>query len=216
MTIIDVLFDRNFLALDNISRFNKSTRIKDESVSQHSHWVTTFTYLICESALLEQHSIEAMNFKYKCVSKAIFHDFDEGVGDDVSFDLKYNSFNGDNIRREIDAFVKFKIKEQYEDEGSIGQTVIKSCEEDQENLIYKAVYKLADWLACIKYETQELALGNRNMKIMIDKSISNLSEWTDTLQTCIMMDFGIKALNKQFFDQIKEDTCHLKKRMLNQ
>lgn len=102
--------------LDNIHQWEERDSIIKESVSQHSFKVAAICYFLLkdlEDGLKESGSMDVMDvekefieFKTECLSYAILHDFDEAIiGRDISHVVKYNDFNGDKIRQELDAYV---------------------------------------------------------------------------------------------------------------
>ena len=106
-------FINAIVKLDNIKQWEERDSVVKESVSQHSFKSAAIAVylsrLLCQNA-----SIEAHMFFNECISYALLHDFDEAIlGRDLSHVLKYNAYNGEQIRAVMNDFVDKEIKEKY-------------------------------------------------------------------------------------------------------
>lgn len=153
--------------LDNIKQWQEMDVFKEESVSQHSYKVAVFTRVLLEDIFGNSDNIETLKFKNECVTRAIFHDWDEAlILRDMSHETKYNAYNGKAIRSTLDDFSKFKAYEEF---------VLNSMEErnDTSDMILESVtspcrevekfVKLCDWLALAFYIKREESLGNTSL-----------------------------------------------------
>lgn len=171
---IDVIKSKEFNSLDYINRFNKTRVFKYETVSQHSYWVTMFAVLVLEG--LEDAGM-FRNFrptskwqrKYEVLQACIFHDFDESITGDILFNFKHNDFNGNDVKKSIQAYIKHKMK-MYENNTVIENTLLAGLELSNSDKMIKYIVKLADWLACIKYEWAEIQMGNKDFDAILVRS----------------------------------------------
>src|SRR5690348_11306064 len=97
MEILDFVNDREVSSMDNIVRFGMERVIKSENLSGHSWWVTLFSYLITEK-FCQADTNRKNAILLKVLIKALTHDMDEMFTDDISHAVKYNKFNGDEIK----------------------------------------------------------------------------------------------------------------------
>jgi 5'-deoxynucleotidase YfbR-like HD superfamily hydrolase len=159
MNIFEEIFsDPQYDQLNNLVRWNGLNRNNNESVAHHSFIVAWFSRLIVEELL----PIGFEAFKLEVTTYAIFHDFDEMFSGDITHDVKYNDFNGAEIKRMIDDFCTHSTKQKYD--GSTPSSRIL-----RENLLgeiepsVKSIVKLADWLSMAYYVKKEINLGNKDL-----------------------------------------------------
>ena len=142
-------FLKHLSRLDNVHQWEERDSVIKESVSQHSFKVAAICHFMlneyeksakkfCSPILndwLERYNW--IKFKYECLSYAVLHDFDEAIlGRDISHVVKYNDFNGEEIRKAINNYVNHITKEDFAD-GSIPKPT-------QE---VKYFVKMCDWIA---------------------------------------------------------------------
>ena len=146
--------------LDNIVQWLEQDGFNKESVSEHSFKVAVFTRAILEDIFGNNNDEGVLRFKLDCVTHALHHDFDEAIFlRDISHDIKYNKFNGEEIRHVIDDYVKHKFDEDFGDESTdCYRMMYNSIVEVPMHI--KPVVKLADWLALFYHCKREVALGN--------------------------------------------------------
>lgn len=104
------------ISLDNIYQWEEREKSVRESVSQHSFKVAALAALGLQE--LEEENLSLVGcplwceFKADVLSLAILHDFDEAIiGRDIPHYVKYNKYNGQKIRKEINEYVKWKAEE---------------------------------------------------------------------------------------------------------
>lgn len=186
------VFDERYTKLDTIFRFNGTfTHIK-ESVSQHSFWVSFYTRSICK--LLNYDSKLTLD----CLEYAILHDLSEVFDYDVSFEVKYNSHNGSQIRALLDEFIDYSSKDLliFDD--------IQKFKTKQDYLIIYYTVKVADNLACFKHEHQEILVGNVHMKGKLEKSIVQTEKFCHLLIDSLYKSDKLNKLIVEKFDLIQE------------
>lgn len=183
------LFDRDYLArLDNIKQWLEYDRHQQESVSQHSFKVSVFTMSLLEYLWPSdtQHA-EVWLFKYQTLKLALMHDFDEAIlRRDITHELKYNKYNGGEIRNVLDRFVDRQLTEEFGDESDVVKMFSKK---DEFYDVMHAIVKVADWMALLYFLNRELAIGNRSWPLnLLPYCKDNYHKAVSTLQnTCCMM-----------------------------
>ena len=183
------LFNRDYLArLDNIKQWLEYDRHQQESVSQHSFKVSVFTMSLLEYLWPsdKQHA-EVWLFKYQTLKLALMHDFDEAIlRRDITHELKYNKYNGGEIRNVLDRFVDRQLMEEFGDESDVVKMFSK---EDEFYDVMHAIVKVADWMALLYFLNRELAIGNRSWPLnLLPYCKDNYRKAVSTLQnTCCMM-----------------------------
>lgn len=150
-----ILFLTQFDQLNNMVRWNGFNRITDETVGQHSHVVSWLTALLCEEIFdNDSPKLEAIRF-------AIFHDSNEYITGDVNHNVKYNEFNGTEIKRNLDEFINYFVDNQFPKNNPINRLLNSMLKEEIKPYIKKIV-KLADWMSMYMYLAKEQSLGNKN------------------------------------------------------
>lgn len=183
------LFNRDYLArLDNIKQWLEYDRHQQESVSQHSFKVSVFTMSLLDYLWPSdtQHA-EVWLFKYQTLKLALMHDFDEAIlRRDITHELKYNKYNGGEIRSVLDRFVDRQLTEEFGDESDVVKMFSK---EDKFYDVMHAIVKVADWMALLYFLNRELAIGNRSWPLnLLPYCKDNYRKAVSTLQdTCCMM-----------------------------
>ena len=166
--MIDKIVTRSYLKrLDNIIQWQERDVFNKESVSQHSFKVSVFTRVLLDDVFGDSHDLQVERFKLDCVTHAIFHDWDEAIFlRDVSHSIKYNEFNGQDVRNAIDDYVNHEFSKEFEDLDEQDKVAYKTLQKSIVNVDQrvKIVVKVADWLALLFFCRRELALGNKNFE----------------------------------------------------
>lgn len=157
--MIKKLFKKEWLStFDNIEHFSNYNRIKKESLTSHSYKVTLFSILITEECFLEYSF--TLSEKNEIMLFSIFHDFDEiFLLRDLDHHLKYNSFNGKELRDVLDKFVEHSVNKELIDSPFQKKVSDIICKKDLSDLTKKVV-KLSDWLSMFLYCKVEISMGN--------------------------------------------------------
>jgi 5'-deoxynucleotidase YfbR-like HD superfamily hydrolase len=158
-TIFERLFsDPTFDRLNNLHRWNGIRRLKEESVAHHSYIVTLFARILAETTLVSNDD------RLMVTTRAIFHDWDEIFSGDITHDVKYNDYNGKEIRDAVDAFVRNSMKAKFsEDNGSFSEMLIMGYSVGKLPKYVDSLVKVSDWLSMAFYLKMEVTLGNRSL-----------------------------------------------------
>lgn len=197
-----ILNDPDFDQLNNMIRWNGISRMKDETVAQHSYMVSWFSRIIAEEIF------ESDAIKLKIVSYALFHDFDEMFTGDLLNPLKYNEFNGVEIRNCIDEYLQFKIKNKFSSKSKTDKMFRNLLLKDFPEYVSKVV-KVADWISMYFYLKKEMNLGNtnvikqrefciQNIKISCEDCIESIGK--NYLDTKVNLDVLKEIKNMNFYE----------------
>ena len=149
-----------FYKMKNLVRYNHRVRIKDESVAEHSYYVTLFTLIICDKYNIID------NIKLKCLEKATLHDISEIITSDIPHDVKENS---KVIKDELKRIDKKYIEDNFK--------------EYQYNVdIVDSIISLADAYSVKQYCMVEMNLGNSMMEIIFQDSIERINNHTRDIE----------------------------------
>lgn len=177
------LFNRDYLArLDNIKQWLEYDRHQQESVSQHSFKVSVFTMSLLDyfwPTGTETNTVLA--FKYRTLKLALMHDFDEAIlRRDITHEVKYNAYNGMEIRYALDKFVEHQMADDFGADSEVLQTLSKTGEYYD---ITHAAVKVADWMALLYFLNRELSMGNRSWPLnLLPYCNDNFRKAVTTLQ----------------------------------
>jgi 5'-deoxynucleotidase YfbR-like HD superfamily hydrolase len=184
------LFNRDYLArLDNIKQWLEYDRHQQESVSQHSYKVSVFAMSIMDYFWpTGTENAEVLRFKYQTLKMALMHDFDEAIlRRDITHEVKYNAYNGFEVRMVLDKFVEHQLNEEFGEESDVVKTLSKKWEYYD---VAHAIVKVADWMALLYFLNRELAIGNRSWPLnLLPYCKDNYRKAISTLQdTCVVTD----------------------------
>ena len=184
------LFSRDHLArLDNIKQWLEYDRHQQESVSQHSYKVSVFTMCLLDylwSGGDDNNTVAA--FKYQTLKMALMHDFDEAIlRRDITHELKYNAYNGSELRNVLDEFVAHQVADEFGDDSVVSKTLSKDAPYYD---VAHAIVKVADWMALLYFLKRELAMGNRSWPLnLLPYCKESYRKAVSTLQsTCVSAD----------------------------
>lgn len=184
------LFNRDYLArLDNIKQWLEYDRHQQESVSQHSYKVSVFTMCLLDYLWPgggDNNTVAA--FKYQTLKMALMHDFDEAIlRRDITHELKYNAYNGSELRNVLDEFVAHQVADEFGDDSVVSKTLSKDAPYYD---VAHAIVKVADWMALLYFLKRELAMGNRSWPLnLLPYCKENYRKAVSTLQsTCVSAD----------------------------
>lgn len=184
MSIFEKIFnDPDFDQLNNLSRWNGLSRLKEETVAHHSFMVAWFTRILVEELFKKDLGLE--DLKFEATTYALFHDFDEIFSGDIAHNVKYNKHNGSKIREAVDEFVRFKIEDKFNENDDVDKMFKKYLNKDIDP-ICKNIVKVSDWLSMFFYLKKEVSLGNRNLmsqyeycKVKIKEEVMMLKNYLD-------------------------------------
>lgn len=183
------LFNRDYLArLDNIKQWLEYDRHQQESVSQHSYKVSVFAMSIMDYFWpTGTENVKVLRFKYQTLKMALMHDFDEAIlRRDITHEVKYNAYNGFEVRNVLDRFVEHQLYEEFGEESDVVKTLSKDWEHYD---VAHAIVKVADWMALLYFLNRELAIGNRSWPLnLLPYCKDNYRKAISTLQdTCVVL-----------------------------
>lgn len=163
MKELEAIFNRDYLArLDNIKQWLEYDRHQQESVSQHSFKVSVFTMSLLDYIWpTVDDGRHTLAIKYRTLKMALLHDFDEAIlRRDITHEVKYNDFNGDDIRRVLNKYVDHQMRVEL-DPVREGSEILDTLDENTPSYeLCHAVVKVGDWMALLYFLNREIALGN--------------------------------------------------------
>lgn len=159
-----LLFMENIYGMKLLVRYSNTPRIKDETVAEHSAFVT-----LAVLKLYEKFDFDLQ----KAMIMAVTHDLPETYTSDIPHPVKraFPMLDAALLEAENFAWKRFpKVWKLYNDEMRALETA--------EALIVT----IADVLSCVQYTAQEVALGNAAMHTISQTSIGRINELLDTLR----------------------------------
>lgn len=148
---------RSDYMLKNLIRFNTASRIKDESVAEHSYFVIYYSYILSRKLGFGR------GMTNLCMMKALLHDVAEKEISDVPHNIKekYPEIKEALEKAEIAWYAK--NHKEYLRDGSMYD-------------IIDYVVELADIYSVRQYCLHEISLGNKNMIEILDSSLERIVE----------------------------------------
>ena len=200
--MIDKIFNGAYLKrLDNIIQWSEMDVITRESVSQHSYKVTIFCRVLLEEIFGNKFSPVVANYVISCVDHAMFHDWDEALLlRDISHETKYNKFNGDKIRAELDALSKFLSKKEFETDTLGGQFVYEALNTTDSKVLLFC--KVCDWMALAFFIKREQSRGNTNLSAQYATVRNGLTKSIDNCKAMLLIEFSKYKPNVSVFDEV--------------
>lgn len=192
------LFTGNVLSrLDNIKQWSEKDTHLEESVSQHSYKVAVFATTLFNKIYGRDHwdsRLESLG--YRITQYALFHDWDEAIIlRDLSHELKYNDYNGEEIRNVINDYVKHESK-------NLPLFLKKMIVGDIPPFVKKFV-KICDWMALLHFLKREKNLGNSCLEKERKYCLEQLDSSLDFLFEIDFEENRPVSLNKwEIMDQI--------------
>lgn len=196
--MLEKIFKGDYLKrLDNIKQWQEVDVFKEESVAQHSYKVSVFARVLLEDIFCRNTANEIVKFKLDCVTHAMFHDWDEAlILRDMSHKIKYNSYNGDEIRQSLNHLTKHLVKEEFGGDNDSDFMLRKSIAYPDDDV--KTFCKLCDWLALEFYVERELSLGNEIFSDVKNYCVSNIKNSAIKVKDILIRRFmmvDLKMLN---------------------
>lgn len=169
MIIQDFIVESKYTNIDSIVRFSQYLTHNKENVPAHSWWVCMFTSMLLDGLFVKCEDVEFYKYKCECMQYATNHDMPELFTGDISHEVKYNKYNGDKILQALNEYEDFCVNKYLGTSPEF--TTFLHCKQKPE---VKHLVKIADWLACIKHEYQELRTGNEQFKELLETSINSV------------------------------------------
>lgn len=203
--MIDKIYDGPYLRrLDNIIQWSEMDVLNRESVSQHSYKVTIFARVLLEDVFRGSDTERIRQFKRECVDHAMFHDWDEAlIRRDISHVTKYNKYNGDKIREQLNSLAAELAHKEFDEDGSSAERLLLQSILSPDPTVKKFV-KLCDWLAMAFFVRREQKLGNKNMRLEDTTIFNGISQCVAALSDILKEKFPEMEFESDTFEHIKE------------
>lgn len=182
-------FIQKIQSLDNILQWEERDSMIRESVSQHSFKVASIAYYILNNLESEEHrdvsvKTKYLEFKFDVLSYAIMHDFDEAIlGRDISHTVKYNKYNGGDIRKTLNEFVKHELDIKFDN-------IMPDVSSD-----VQAFVKLCDWIALLTFINRNRKMGCLNFDEEREYCISSMFEKVDEVNKILNEKYKVKNIS---------------------
>ena len=159
---------RDTYRLKDVIRYNTRNKLKDESVAEHSFYVSLFTLKLCDDYCIDEKT------KLQALIKALLHDMPEIELNDITHNVKE--------RLNLRPFLK-----QYEDKYFEDNYRQYSKLMNEGNDLVNAIVILADAMSVYQYALNETSLGNftTDMKSILEESENRIHTLLNDLNNCI-------------------------------
>lgn len=201
--MLSKIFNGKYLQrLDNIIQWQEKDVFKQESVSQHSYKVAIFARVLLEDIFGQSEDANVNEFKLEVITRALLHDWDESfILRDLSHEIKYNEYNGYDIRRALNSFVRYKVSKELKEgvKGVVDQMTFAS-EMMINNIISSTsiennFVKVCDWLALIMFIKREMKLGNSDFEEFLFRAKENILKAKEILIKDLKLHFPNTNMN---------------------
>lgn len=142
--------------LKNIVRYNPRTRLKNESVAEHSFFVALIALELCNRL---NTSVETTQ---QCLIKALLHDMPETELNDITHDVK--------SRLNLSSVLKAYEDEYFNREFPVYSELMSNNDDNLVNFIVN----YADTMSVLQYTHNEIELGNKSMQEIYDNCLVRL------------------------------------------
>lgn len=193
-------FLKKIQSLDNICQWAERDSVIKESVSQHSFKVSSIcVYILEKISQFEvptwKYGYDWSEFSYRCLKYALFHDFDESIiGRDISHVVKYNEFNGQEIRNSLKEYVNHEIEKMKLD------FLIHD-----ENTDIKLFVKLCDWISLLTFIQRNKQFGANCFEEEEETCKKNIEDHVElveeTLYDLFRKKFNVKSIIRVIYEQ---------------
>ena len=157
---------RQMYKLKNLVRYNNSTRIKDETVLEHTAAVSLIVL-----DLRNKYKFDVD----KAIKLALVHDILESEISDIPYNVKssYPAIAKSVKQSELDAMFKF---------SSTVKSLLNELDNNS-NHIEQRIVKFADIISCKLYTEMEVSLGNTNyMQKVLDETNQRIIDFEKELE----------------------------------
>lgn len=155
--------------LDTIIRFSAQTRIKDESVAEHSFHTAFYAMILAD---MEEQFGKKVN-KQKVLKTALVHDLEECLTGDIIYTFKHTH---KSLTKEIKKMSLKFLEELLSDlPDKLSKEYIELWKNQKdENTIEGKIIEAADKLEGLIYSLSEVSLGNKSFKVVIGNYVKQL------------------------------------------
>ena len=143
-----IVDDYNVYKLSNIIRYSQQNKIKNETVAEHSYYVTWFVNRLCTKYELGD------TIRLMALETDLLHDIPEVITNDITYDVK-------RMIPEVPALLQ-PYEEEVIKEHSLRAYKVLFNPETPEETIAKKVVKHANILSVLQYCQNEEMLGNKS------------------------------------------------------
>ena len=162
-----IVDDYNVYKLSNIIRYSQQNKIKNETVAEHSYYVSWFVNRLCTKYSLND------TIRLMALEAALLHDVPEVITNDITYDVK-------RMIPEVPALLQPYEEEVIKEHSSRAHKVLFNPETTNE-IVAKKIVKHADILSVLQYCQNEEALGNKNFTELRKATEKRVKESRDAL-----------------------------------
>ena len=162
-----IVDDYNVYKLSNIIRYSQQNKIKNETVAEHSYYVSWFVNRLCTKYSLSD------TIRLMALEAALLHDVPEVITNDITYDVK-------RMIPEVPALLQPYEEEVIREHSSRAHKVLFNPETNDE-IIAKKIVKHADILSVLQYCQNEEELGNKNFTELRKATEKRVKESRDAL-----------------------------------
>lgn len=166
-----IVDDYNVYKLSNIIRYSQQNKIKNETVAEHSYYVSWFVNRLCTKYSLSD------TIRLMALEAALLHDVPEVITNDITYDVK-------RMIPEVPALLQPHEEEVIREHSSRAHKVLFNPETTDE-IVAKKIVKHADILSVLQYCQNEEALGNKNFTELRKATEKRVKESRDALVASI-------------------------------
>lgn len=166
-----IVDDYNVYKLSNIIRYSQQNKIKNETVAEHSYYVSWFVNRLCTKYSLSD------TIRLMALEAALLHDVPEVITNDITYDVK-------RMIPEVPALLQPYEEEVIREHSSRAHKVLFNPETTDE-IVAKKIVKHADILSVLQYCQNEEALGNKNFTELRKATEKRVKESRDALVASI-------------------------------
>lgn len=166
-----IVNDYNVYKLSNIIRYSQQNKIKNETVAEHSYYVSWFVNRLCTKYSLSD------TIRLMALEAALLHDVPEVITNDITYDVK-------RMIPEVPALLQPYEEEVIREHSSRAHKVLFNPETTDE-IVAKKIVKHADILSVLQYCQNEEALGNKNFTELRKATEKRVKESRDALVASI-------------------------------
>lgn len=152
-SIIKEICKISVLNIGSIKRYNTIYRLHEESVAEHSLYVTYNVMMLCKVLNINP------EIKLRAIEMAIIHDIPESMVGDIPYSTKKLNPNISTLLSDLEC--KCVEKEMPE----ISDKYKEFIRNEEQNTIEGQLVKLADAISVVQYCELERQLGNTSQKI---------------------------------------------------
>lgn len=181
--------------LSCIKRFNNTPKLSEESVAEHSYYVTFMAMVVADYLSIEKDIFVDMD---ELLRMALLHDLEEVISGDIIKPLKSGGF-----KKELEMMNEKSMHFLVDGLGEQGKYYFNSWKEAKNKITLEAmIVDLVDWLAILVYCVKEIHLGNKYFSEILEYVVDAVPRYTDELGC---LNNIVDSFSKYAMDYLKED-----------